>query len=194
MKSFNYYLENKRYVLIKLLFIGEVSCFCTVRKLRLLFYIIFFLIQVHCITQVTYLYCSKSIARLLFVFVFLWFCFRIQIVQRSLKKKLKIAKWRWAGPYTPMTHHSSDNSIQSICEHFSRNNSIRLLRFWGLKSVCISHRFFLIHLKSCVVHVVFTFYLFGSLNGTLKPSELERIQCLQTGKNYISELALIQMN
>ena len=88
VESFNYYLENERYVLIKLLFIGEVSCFCTVRKLRLLFYIIFFLIQVHCIIQVTYLYCSKSIARLLFVFVFLWFCFRIQIVQRSLKKKL----------------------------------------------------------------------------------------------------------
>ncbi len=86
MKFFNYYLENKRYVLIKLLFIGEVSCFCTVRKFRLVFCIIFFLIQVHCIIQVTYLYCSKSIARLLFVFVFLWFCFRIQIVQRSLKK------------------------------------------------------------------------------------------------------------
>jgi hypothetical protein len=111
-----------------------------------------------------------------------------------LKKKLKIAKWRWAGPYTPMTHHSSDNSIQSICEHFSRNNSIRLLRFWGLKSVCISHRGILIHLKSCVVYVVFTFYLFGSLYGTLKPSELERIQCIQTRRNYISELALIQMN
>ena len=89
MGSFNYYLENKRYALIKLLFIGEVSCFCTVRKLRLLFCIIFFLIQVHCIIQVTYLYCSKSIARLLFGFYFPLVLFSHQNRSKVIEKKIE---------------------------------------------------------------------------------------------------------
>ena len=126
VESFNYYLDNERYVLIKLLFIGEVSCFCTVRKLRLLFCIIFFLIQVHCIIQVTYLYCSKSIARLLFGFCFPLVLFshpnRSKVIEKKIDGDEQVLTLPW--PITHLTIQSSQfvnifqGTIQYVCYGF----------------------------------------------------------------------------